>query len=161
MHFESKTTMFSQLQFFSSACCTIFWCQIQSFWAKFGWENFNYFNLTAPILSHLQLFQSCQLHIFQANVTGIQTIWLFMFQNWANFNKFNLTAPFWSWVHCILFYNYALHIFWANFTKEWTLSIQLWIQFFPAVFFFFETSECVSIFLHLLNFECALTIISL
>ena len=46
----------------------------------------------------------------------------------ANFNDFNLTAPFLSGVS--YFFCYALPIFRANFTKQWTLSNQL--QFFPA-----------------------------
>ena len=46
----------------------------------------------------------------------------------ANFNNFNLTAPFLSGVS--YFFCYALPIFRANFTKQWTLSNQL--QFFPA-----------------------------
>ena len=47
-----------------------------------------YFKPTATI--------SILLHLFQANVTRIETIWFFMFR--ANFNNFNLTAPFLSGV---------------------------------------------------------------
>ena len=89
---------------------------IISIWLQF---NCTYFEPPATI--------SILLHLFWANVTGIETIWFFMFR--ANFNNFNLTAPFLSGVS--YFFCYALPIFRANFTKQWTLSNQL--QFFPAI----------------------------
>ena len=88
---------------------------IISIWLQF---KCTYFEPTATI--------SILLHLFRANVTRIETIWFFMFR--ANFNNFNLTAPFLSGVS--YFFCYALPIFRANFTKQWTLSNQL--QFFPA-----------------------------
>ena len=87
---------------------------IISIWLQF---KCTYFEPTATI--------SILLHLFRANVTRIETIWFFMFR--AN-NNFNLTAPFLSGVS--YFFCYAVPIFRANFTKQWTLSNQL--QFFPA-----------------------------
>ena len=100
------------------------------------------------------------LHLFRANVTWIETIWFFMFR--ANFNNFNLTLPFLSGVS--YFFWYALPIFQAKFTKQWTLSNQL--QFFPASCMcvcvcVFETSESVSRWLHLYSCSEPHTIISL
>jgi len=110
---------------------------IISIWLQF---KCTYFEPTATI--------SILLHLFRANVTRIETIWFFMFR--ANFNNFNLTAPFLSGVS--YFFCYALPIFRANFTKQWTLSNQL--QFFPAVcvhMCVFETSGSLSVsrWLHL------------
>ena len=106
------------------------------------WQQFNctYFEPPATI--------SILLHLFRANVTRIETIWFFMFR--ANFNNFNLTLPFLSGVS--YFFCYALPIFRANFTKQWTLSNQL--QLFPASCMcvcVFETSELESVsrWLHL------------
>ena len=69
---------------------------IISIWLQF---KCTYFEPTATI--------SILLHLFWANVTGIETIWFFMF--WANFNNFNLTAPFLSGVSS--FFCYALPYF--------------------------------------------------
>ena len=101
----------------------------------------------------LQLYCTCfepratvsiLLHLFRANVIGVETNLFFMFG--ANVNKFNLIAPFLSGIHYIFFY--ALPIFRANFTKQRTFSNQL--QFFPAVCVcVFKTSESVSRWLYL------------
>jgi len=121
------------------ANCNYFCLSAPAFGAKY-----NIFQLSAPVGAHektwiisiwLQFKRtyfeptatiSILLHLFRANVTRIETIWFFMFR--ANFNNFNLTAPFLSGVSYLFFY--AVPLFRANFTKQWTLSNQL--QFFPA-----------------------------
>ena len=79
-------------------------------------------SLSAPILSQLQLFQSCCTY-FELELKQ------------SDFSCFELTLIISIWLHhfyqeSATFFCYALPIFRANFTKQWTLSNQL--QFFPA-----------------------------
>ena len=103
-------------------------------------------NLSAPISSQLQLFQSCCTYFEPILiVTRIETIWFIMFR--ANFNNFNLTLPFLSGVSYFfeMLFPYFEQIsqnngpFWINFN-----SFQLYVCVCA-----FETSESVSRWLHL------------